>query len=115
MSTKDAATGGTGPAGTGSAPAVDETDLRAEAAQDGIGATAATGRARFPDIAQLGYEQARDQLVEIVSRLEGGRLGLEESLTLWQRGEALAEHCASWLQRAEQSLSAARPGTDHDG
>lgn len=69
----------------------------------------ADASARFPDIAALSYEQARDELVEIVARLEGGRLGLEESMTLWQRGEALAARCSSWLERAEESLSASRP------
>ena len=36
------------------------------------------------------YEQARDELIEVVRRLEGGGLTLEESLKLWERGERLA-------------------------
>ncbi|MBK6886884.1 MAG: exodeoxyribonuclease VII small subunit [Tetrasphaera sp.] len=55
-------------------------------------------------VAALTYEQARDELVGIVARLEGGQVGLEESMTLWQRGEALAAHCTRWLDAAEQTL-----------
>ena len=59
----------------------------------------------FPDIAELSYEQARDELVAIVGRLEGGQLGLEESMGLWRRGEALAGHCSTWLDGAEAALT----------
>ena len=41
-------------------------------------------------ITDLSYEQARDELISIVAQLEGGQIGLEASMTLWQRGEALA-------------------------
>lgn len=57
------------------------------------------------DIAGLGYEQARDELVSIVARLEAGQVGLEDSLALWQRGEALATHCGRWLDGAEAQLT----------
>jgi len=57
------------------------------------------------DVADLSYEEARQELVELVARLEGGQAGLEESMRLWQRGEALAAHCESWLDRAEASLA----------
>ncbi len=57
------------------------------------------------DIADLSYEEARQELVELVARLEGGQAGLEESMQLWQRGEALATHCESWLDKAEASLA----------
>jgi len=57
------------------------------------------------DIASLTYEQARDELISIVAELEGGQLGLEESMTLWQRGEALAAHCNTWLDGAEAKLN----------
>lgn len=53
------------------------------------------------------YEQARDELVEVVRRLEGGGLSLEESLALWERGEALATICQSWLDGAQAKLDAA--------
>jgi exodeoxyribonuclease VII small subunit len=59
----------------------------------------------FDDIAELSYEQARDELISVVSQLEGGQLGLEESMRLWQRGEALAAHCSTWLDGAEAALA----------
>jgi exodeoxyribonuclease VII small subunit len=62
--------------------------------------------ADFPDIANLTYEQARDELISIVAQLEGGQIGLEESMGLWQRGEALATHCSTWLDGAEAKLIA---------
>jgi exodeoxyribonuclease VII small subunit len=58
------------------------------------------------DVAGLSYEQARDELVDIVARLENGTVGLEESMDLWQRGESLAAHCATWLDAAEARVSA---------
>jgi exodeoxyribonuclease VII small subunit len=61
--------------------------------------------ADFPDITDLTYEQARDELISIVARLEGGQIGLENSMTLWQRGEALADHCRTWLDGAEAKLT----------
>ena len=57
------------------------------------------------DVADLSYEAARDELVDIVARLENGQVGLEDSMGLWQRGEALAAHCAQWLDQAEARLS----------
>lgn len=65
----------------------------------------AEGETADADVAELSYEQARDQLVELVGGLEGGQVPLAESMRLWQRGEALAAHCTSWLDRAEQSLT----------
>jgi len=62
--------------------------------------------ADFPDIKDLTYEQARDELISIVARLEGGQIGLEDSMSLWQRGEALATHCSTWLDGAEAKLTA---------
>jgi exodeoxyribonuclease VII small subunit len=56
---------------------------------------------------QLGYEQARDQLVELVKRLEAGGLTLEQSLDLWERGERLAAVCEEWLEGARARLAAA--------
>jgi exodeoxyribonuclease VII small subunit len=64
------------------------------------------GAAQHADVASLTYEQARDELVDIVARLENGQSGLEESMGLWQRGEVLAAHCATWLDRAEARISA---------
>ena len=56
-------------------------------------------------VEELTYEQARDELISVVAQLEGGQLGLEESMRLWQRGEALAAHCSTWLDGAEAALS----------
>ena len=55
------------------------------------------------------YEQARDELAEVVRRLEAGGLTLEESLALWERGEELARICQHWLDRARERLAAAVP------
>ena len=62
---------------------------------------------------ELGYEQARDELVDVVRRLETGGTGLEEALALWERGEALADRCQVWLDGARERLDAAR-GSDAD-
>jgi len=56
---------------------------------------------------RLGYEQARDQLAELVKRLEAGGLTLEQSLELWERGERLAVICEEWLEGARARLAAA--------
>ena len=53
------------------------------------------------------YEEARDELAEIVRKLEAGGVTLEESLALWERGEQLAELCQHWLDRARERLAAA--------
>jgi len=55
----------------------------------------------------LPYEQARDQLTELVKRLEAGGLTLEQSLELWERGERLADICAEWLEGARARLATA--------
>lgn len=60
------------------------------------------------DVAELSYEQARDELVRVVTALESGGASLEESLALWERGNALADRCEQWLQGAKQRLDAAR-------
>jgi exodeoxyribonuclease VII small subunit len=56
-----------------------------------------------------GYEQARDELAEIVRRLEAGGVSLEESLRLWERGDELARICQDWLDGARARLEAAAP------
>ncbi|MGC5628657.1 exodeoxyribonuclease VII small subunit [Georgenia sp. Z1344] len=67
----------------------------------------------------MSYEQARDELVGVVRRLESGELPLEEALALWQRGEALADRCQSWLDGARRALDEARseaePSGEEDG
>jgi exodeoxyribonuclease VII small subunit len=66
------------------------------------------------------YEQARDELTELVRRLEAGGLSLAESLQLWERGEELADICEEWLEGARARLAAAlastaKHGTDRQG
>lgn len=61
------------------------------------------------------YEQARDELVQIVAELEAGGTTLEESLALWQRGEELATLCQTYLDGAREKLDAASTPTDADG
>jgi len=56
----------------------------------------------------LTYEQARDELISIVTKLESGGLGLEESLSLWERGEAVAAVCQQWLDGARKRLDEAQ-------
>lgn len=70
------------------------------------GPETAAAESAHADIADLGYEDARDQLGAIVARLESGQPSLEESMRLWERGEALATHCNTWLANAEQRIDA---------
>lgn len=67
----------------------------------------------------LGYEQARDELIEVVRRLEAGGTTLEESLALWERGEELAKVCRHWLEgaraRLDASLAAEREESEAEG
>jgi exodeoxyribonuclease VII small subunit len=60
-----------------------------------------------PQEARPAYEQARDELTELVKRLEAGGLTLEQSLDLWERGERLAAICEEWLEGARARLAAA--------
>jgi exodeoxyribonuclease VII small subunit len=69
-----------------------------------------TGPDAEPDI---GYERARDELVEVVRRLETGGTTLEESLALWERGEHLARVCERWLAGARERLAAAQERADN--
>lgn len=64
--------------------------------------------AEAEEVASLSYEDARDELVRIVSELEQGSSTLEQSLALWERGEALAARCEEWLIGAKERLEAAR-------
>ncbi|MDN5920819.1 MAG: exodeoxyribonuclease VII small subunit [Pseudonocardia sp.] len=64
-------------------------------------------------VEQLDYEKARDELAEVVRALEVGGLGLDESVALWERGEALARRCEQQLagarERVEQVLANPNP------
>jgi exodeoxyribonuclease VII small subunit len=57
---------------------------------------------------KLSYEQAREELAEIVESLEDGSATLEESLKLWERGEELAKICQEWLDGAKAKIAASR-------
>ncbi|MCV7289338.1 exodeoxyribonuclease VII small subunit [Mycolicibacterium wolinskyi] len=67
-------------------------------------------------ISELGYEDARDELIEVVQQLEQGGLDLDSSLKLWERGEALAKRCEEHLagarERVEQALAARESDDD---
>ena len=60
------------------------------------------------------YEEAREELVEVVRRLESGGTDLEESLALWERGEQLARICQDWLDGAKKRLDEAIAEHDED-
>jgi exodeoxyribonuclease VII small subunit len=62
------------------------------------------------DVAELSYEAARDELVQVVAQLEQGNVTLEASMALWERGEALATQCEKWLSGARARLNAAVEG-----
>jgi exodeoxyribonuclease VII small subunit len=81
------------------------------AAGGGDGARATEPQAKRPP-----YEQARDELAELVRRLEAGGLTLEQSLQLWERGERLAAVCTEWLEgaRARLAEAMARRAEDSD-
>ncbi|MFJ3385193.1 MULTISPECIES: exodeoxyribonuclease VII small subunit [unclassified Curtobacterium] len=64
------------------------------------------------DVRSLTYEAARDELVRVVAELEQGSATLERSLSLWERGEALAARCEEWLVGARARLDAARAATE---
>ncbi len=57
------------------------------------------------------YEQARDELADVVRRLEAGGTTLEDALALWERGERLAAICQEWLDGARRRLTAAAQET----
>ncbi|MBX3311729.1 MAG: exodeoxyribonuclease VII small subunit [Microbacteriaceae bacterium] len=65
------------------------------------------------EISQLSYEAARDALAEIVTKLETGTSTLEESVSLWETGEALARRCEDLLSGAKSRLEQARANLEH--
>ncbi|HEY4536767.1 MAG TPA: exodeoxyribonuclease VII small subunit [Enteractinococcus sp.] len=81
------------------------TDQQPHPAVDGFSS------ADVSDVESMSYEQARTELIQTVERLEAGGAGLEESLALWERGEALARRCEAWLQGARVRLEEVRAQT----
>jgi len=67
---------------------------------------------KLPDPASMSYEAARDELMAIVSALETGTASLDESVSLWERGEALSQRCEEWLVGARARLEAARKSAE---
>ena len=53
----------------------------------------------------ISYETARTELTEIVRTLEAGGVGLDEAVTLWERGEELATICQDWLEGAAAKIT----------
>ena len=70
-----------------------------------------TGDNAFDPVESLNYEQACDELIEVVRILELGQMGLDESLKYWERGEALAKRCEEHLAGAARRVEAAIQGT----
>lgn len=58
--------------------------------------------------AKLSYEEARNELVSVVAELEAGTATLEQTIELWERGEALASRCEEWLVGAKERLNKAK-------
>ena len=71
-------------------------------------ASAASDEVGDLSTSDMNYEQARDELIRVVAELEQGSSSLEQSLALWERGEALAQRCEEWLIGARARLDAAR-------
>jgi len=71
-----------------------------------------------PPVEGLGYEQARDELAEVVRALEQGGLSLDDAVALWERGEALAQRCEEQLagarDRVQTVLDRANRSADGD-
>lgn len=63
---------------------------------------------------KLSYEAARDELLEVVRRLESGGVSLADSMELWQRGEKLADLCQSYLDGAREQVAQQRARSDRE-
>ncbi len=68
--------------------------------------------ARFADIAELSFERALKELEAIVGRLERGDVELEESIAIYERGDALKVHCDRLLKQAEAKVERLTFGPD---
>ncbi len=66
------------------------------------------------EIADMSFEAALDELEKIVAQLEGGKAPLQESIAIYERGEALKSHCEALLKQAEariEKITLAKDGT----
>lgn len=68
--------------------------------------------AAAPDVSKLSFEEALGKLEEIVDKLEKGDVPLEQSIAIYEQGEALKKHCAKLLQSAEDKVEKIRVGAD---
>lgn len=66
----------------------------------------------MPDVKSLSFEQAMKELEGIVSRLEQGSVPLEESIAIYERGDALRNHCDALLKAAEAKVEKIRLSAD---
>jgi exodeoxyribonuclease VII small subunit len=81
----------------------------------GAGTGTPTAETAAAKLERLPYEQARDELTELVKRLEAGGLTLEQSLRLWERGQELATICEEWLEGARARLATALARQNQSG
>lgn len=72
----------------------------------------ATGAAKYPDLKDMSFERALKELEAIVGRLERGDVELEESIAIYERGEALRDHCDRLLKQAEAKVEKLTFGAD---
>jgi len=73
-----------------------------------------SGSAETSATSDTSFEQAREELAQVVTALESGGLSLEESLALWHKGEQAAETCMKWLDAARVRLEQAAPAESND-
>ncbi len=67
----------------------------------------------LPEIKKMSFEQALGELEKIVAELEGGRAPLQDSIAIYERGEALKKHCETLLKAAEARIE--KITLDRDG
>lgn len=70
------------------------------------------GAAKYPDLKEMSFERALKELEAIVGRLERGDVELEESIAIYERGEALRDHCDRLLKQAEAKVEKLTFGAD---
>ena len=69
-------------------------------------------QAGLSEIAAMPFEKALAELEDIVTRLERGSVALEESIAIYERGEALKTHCDGLLRNAEMRIEKITVGPD---
>jgi exodeoxyribonuclease VII small subunit len=79
---------------------------------DSIAAKPSGMSEQAPDIGEMSFEQALKALEDVVRQLEGGEVPLEESIGLYERGEALRRHCQARLDAAQARIEKIVQGPD---